>query len=72
MMDRLDYEYETRGNRSFPRIKRKPSDYVKNCPVYVTCEPEETSPINAVRWNGENQAGKTNPVLSPGLIQRRA
>jgi predicted TIM-barrel fold metal-dependent hydrolase len=43
MMDRLDYEYETRGGRSFPHIKRKPSGYVKDCAVYVTCEPEETS-----------------------------
>jgi predicted TIM-barrel fold metal-dependent hydrolase len=43
MMDRLDYEYETRGGRSFPNMKKKPSDYVKDCPVYVTCEPEETS-----------------------------
>ena len=43
MMDRLDYEYETRGGRSFPNLKKKPSEYVKDCPVYVTCEPEETS-----------------------------
>lgn len=43
MMDRLDYEYETRGGRSFPNLKKKPSRYVKECPVYVTCEPEETS-----------------------------
>jgi len=43
MMDRLDYEYQTRGSRSFPSIKQKPSDYVKECPVYITCEPEETS-----------------------------
>lgn len=43
MMDRLDYEYETRGQSSFPGMKKKPSDYVKDCPVYVTCEPEETS-----------------------------
>jgi hypothetical protein len=25
MMDRLDYEYETRGGRSFPNMKKKPS-----------------------------------------------
>ena len=43
MMDRLDYEYETRGGRSFPNMKKKPSAYIKDCPVYVTCEPEETS-----------------------------
>ena len=43
MMDRLDYEYETRGARSFPNMKKKPSDYVKDCPVYVSCEPEEHS-----------------------------
>ncbi len=44
MMDRLDYEYETRGARSFPNMKKKPSDYVKDCPVYVSCEPEEHFP----------------------------
>jgi predicted TIM-barrel fold metal-dependent hydrolase len=43
MMDRLDYEYETRGGRSFPNIKKKPSEYVKDCAVYITCEPEESS-----------------------------
>ena len=43
MMDRLDYEYETRGARSFPNMTKKPSDYVKDCPVYVSCEPEEHS-----------------------------
>ena len=43
MMDRLDYEYETRGERSFPDMKKKPSDYVKEGNVYVTCEPEETA-----------------------------
>jgi len=43
MMDRLDYEYETRGERSFPFLKKKPSAYVKEGRVYVTCEPEETS-----------------------------
>ena len=55
MMDRLDYEYETRGGRSFPHIKKKPSDYVKDCPVYVTCEPEETSLKHVMEVVGEDR-----------------
>ena len=55
MMDRLDYEYETRGARSFPNLKKKPSDYVKDCPVYVTCEPEETSLAHVTQVIGDDR-----------------
>ena len=55
MMDRFDYEYETRGGRSFPNMKKKPSDYVKDCPVYVTCEPEETSLSYVTQIIGEDR-----------------
>jgi hypothetical protein len=55
MMDRLDYEYEARGARSFPNMKKKPSDYVKDCPVYVTCEPEETSLAYVTQVIGEDR-----------------
>ena len=55
MMDRLDYEYETRGARSFPNLKKKPSDYVKDCPVYVTCEPEETSLAHVAQVVGDDR-----------------
>jgi hypothetical protein len=55
MMDRLDYEYETRGGRSFPNMKKKPSAYIKDCPVYVTCEPEETSLSHVTQVIGEDR-----------------
>ena len=55
MMDRLDYEYETRGARSFPNIKKKPSAYVKDCPVYITCEPEETSLAHVAQVVGDDR-----------------
>jgi uncharacterized protein len=55
LMDRLDYEYETRGARSFGNLKKKPSAYVKDCPVYVTCEPAETSLPYVVQVIGEDR-----------------
>jgi predicted TIM-barrel fold metal-dependent hydrolase len=55
MMDRLDYEYETRGGRSFPNMKKKPSAYVKDCPVYVTCEPEETCLNHVIEVVGQDR-----------------
>ena len=55
MMDRLDYEYGTRGASSFPQLKKKPSDYVKDYPVYVTCEPEETSLAHVAKVIGDDR-----------------
>ena len=55
MMDRLDYGYETRGAHAFPKIKKKPSAYVTDCPVYVTCEPEETSLKHVTEVIGEDR-----------------
>ena len=56
MMDRLDYEYETRGGRnSFPHMRKKTSDYVKDCPVYVSCEPEETSLAHVTQVIGSDR-----------------
>ncbi|TMA56802.1 MAG: amidohydrolase [Deltaproteobacteria bacterium] len=55
MMDRLDYEYGTRGASSFRQIKKTPSDYVKECPVYVTCEPEETSLAYVAKVIGDDR-----------------
>ena len=46
--------------RSFPSLKKKPSDYVKDCPVYVTCEPEETS--LALRNSGDRRRSADVPV----------
>ncbi|HTN71152.1 MAG TPA: amidohydrolase family protein [Methylomirabilota bacterium] len=36
-------------------MKRKPSAYVKDCPVYVTCEPEETALSYVTQVIGEER-----------------
>lgn len=42
LMDRMDYEYETRPGDA-PAISKKPSDYLTSGNVYATCEVEEES-----------------------------
>jgi predicted TIM-barrel fold metal-dependent hydrolase len=42
MMDRMDEEYEKRGEVEAPLLKRKPSDYIKSGRFYFTCEAGET------------------------------
>lgn len=42
LMDRMDYEYETRPHDA-PAIRKKPSEYLRSGHIYVTCEPEEAS-----------------------------
>jgi predicted TIM-barrel fold metal-dependent hydrolase len=41
MMDRLDEDFERRGKKWAPRLKRLPSDYIKSGSVYVSVETEE-------------------------------
>jgi predicted TIM-barrel fold metal-dependent hydrolase len=41
MMDRLDEEYERRGQRDAPLLKRLPSEYLRAGNIYVSCEVEE-------------------------------
>jgi predicted TIM-barrel fold metal-dependent hydrolase len=41
MMDRFDEEYERRGRRDAPLLRRQPSDYLRGGNVYVSCEVEE-------------------------------
>ena len=41
MMDRLDEEWERRGQRWAPTLRRKPSEYLRQGNVYVSCEIEE-------------------------------
>lgn len=40
-MDRMDEEYEFRGRQEAPRLRMKPSEYVKRSNIFVACEPEE-------------------------------
>jgi uncharacterized protein len=41
MMDRLDEEWERRGQRWAPAVRRKPSEYLRAKNVFVSCEIEE-------------------------------
>jgi predicted TIM-barrel fold metal-dependent hydrolase len=41
MMDRFDEEYERRGQRDAPLLKRPPSEYLRGGTIYVSCEVEE-------------------------------
>jgi predicted TIM-barrel fold metal-dependent hydrolase len=43
MMDRLDEEWERRGQRWAPSLRRKPSDYLRDSNIFVSCEIEERS-----------------------------
>ena len=40
MMDRLDEDFERRGKKWAPRLKRLPSEYIKGGSVYVSLESE--------------------------------
>ncbi len=52
-MDRLDEEFEFRGEQEAPLLKRKPSDYIRSNNVYVACEPEEQLLPETLRIIGE-------------------
>jgi predicted TIM-barrel fold metal-dependent hydrolase len=41
MMDRLDEDFERRGKKWAPRLKKMPSDYIKGGQVYASLESEE-------------------------------
>ncbi len=41
MMDRLDEDFERRGKKWAPRLKKLPSDYIKGGQVYASLESEE-------------------------------
>ena len=41
MMDRLDEDFERRGKKWAPRLKKRPSDYITGGQVYVSLESEE-------------------------------
>jgi uncharacterized protein len=41
LMDRLDEEWERRGERDAPLLKRKPSEYMAGGNIFVSCEVEE-------------------------------
>lgn len=48
LMDRLDYEYETRPGEA-PEIRQKPSSYLASGQIYASCEAEEISVADVVK-----------------------
>lgn len=54
MMDRLDEEYEKRGEVEAPLLTKKPSDYVKSGRIFFGVECEEKTIPDGVRWGLED------------------
>ncbi|MBI2369700.1 MAG: amidohydrolase [Deltaproteobacteria bacterium] len=54
-MERLDEEWEKRGDVEAPHLKRKPSEYMRGGQIYYSFEPEEkTLPYVMKEWLGED------------------
>src|SRR2546426_150716 len=54
-MERMDDEYDKRGEVEAPVLKKKPSDYVRSGKIYFSCEADEWLLPQAVKLVGENQ-----------------
>jgi uncharacterized protein len=54
MMDRLDEDFERRGKKWAPRLKRLPSESIKSGSVYVSVESEERTLPYVVELFGED------------------
>ena len=54
MMDRLDEDFERRGKKWAPRLKRLPSECIKGGSVYVSVESEERMLPYVVKLFGED------------------
>jgi predicted TIM-barrel fold metal-dependent hydrolase len=55
MMDRMDEEWERRGQRWAPALRRKPSEYLRQGNIYVSCEIEERTLPYAIELLGADQ-----------------
>jgi uncharacterized protein len=54
-MERMDEEFEKRGDVEAPLLKRKPSEYMRGGQIYYSFEPEErTLPYVINEWLGED------------------
>jgi uncharacterized protein len=53
-MDRLDEDFERRGKKWAPRLKRAPSEYIKGGSVYVSLESEERTLPYVIELFGED------------------
>jgi len=54
MMDRMDEEFERRGARWAPSLKRKPSEVFRSGNFYVSCEVEEQTLPYVIEFLGED------------------
>jgi predicted TIM-barrel fold metal-dependent hydrolase len=54
MMDRMDEEWEKRGEVECPHLPRKPSEYIKSGRIFFTCEAGETLLPQVVELVGED------------------
>lgn len=54
LMDRLDLEWDKRGSRQAPLLKKKPSDYLKGGQVFFNCDPMERIIPTVVSMLGED------------------
>ena len=54
LMDRLDLEWEKRGTRQAPLLKKKPSDYLKGGQVFFNVDPMERIIPTVVNMLGED------------------
>ncbi len=54
MMDRMDEEFERRGARWAPALKRKPSEYIRSGNLYFSCEVEEKTLPYVIEFVGED------------------
>jgi hypothetical protein len=54
-MERMDDEYDKRGEVEAPVLKKKPSEYVRSGRIYFSCEADEWLMPQAVKLVGEDQ-----------------
>jgi predicted TIM-barrel fold metal-dependent hydrolase len=54
-MDRMDHEFELRGEIEAPLLRRKPSEYLRGGNVYLSCEADECLLPAALRLIGAGQ-----------------
>jgi len=55
MMDRMDEEYEKRGRRWAPSLRKKPSQYIRDGNIYFSCEVEERTLPYVLELVGEDK-----------------
>jgi hypothetical protein len=54
-LQRMDEEYEKRGSVEAPRLRRSPSECVRQAPIYFSCEADEPLLPQALAWVGDDR-----------------